>query len=679
MDLTQIPGLGPKRIQKLNQAGFFSIQDLLYHIPRTWLDQTKIHSIKELKAQDKAIVIGHIVRAGIIRRRSSFFQAVLADDSGQITLMFFKNPSYWSKKIMPGMRFVAIGTVSEYRGLQLVHPELQPMEDDADFKGGIVPVYSIPEVCREARMEQRFFIKLYKYLFTLPHLSVSKACPDELCTFLGLVPTIENLKRLHQPKSFGEAMQGRRQLKILELLPFCLRMASRRRHLTLRGSERAIDQGLVMAAEASLPYELTNDQKKALAQILEGLHGKRQFHALLQGDVGSGKTVVALLAMLSVCGVQEQCALMVPTDILARQHYTFLKPYFEKAGLRLSLLVGATSAAERKTILGELQMGLSHAVVGTHALFSKDVFFNKLGFVIIDEQHRFGVNQREALLAKGNYPDLLVMSATPIPRSLAMTFYGDLQTILIKEKPPGRKPVKTRLITPEKRDDMKNFIFQETLKGNHCYWVVNRVENDEEGKSLSVHNVFEELRSWNKDWKIEVIHGQMDEDLRNQILKDFNAGLIHVLIATTVIEVGVNVPSANLMVIDHPERLGLSQLHQLRGRVGRGGDQAWCFLMCDSNNPAIERLNGFASTEDGFEIAEMDLRDRGAGNLEGNEQSGSWLFRFFDWVEDQNLIQKILEWAEQILDNQNQFDPVVIEKIQQWYSELPQGNEDGIH
>lgn len=679
MDFSQIPGLGPKRIQILNKAGFFSIQDLLYHIPRTWLDQTKINSIKDIKPQDKVILIGQITRAGLIRRRTSFYQAVLEDDSGQINLMFFKNASYFSKRIKIGMRYVVIGTVTEYRGLQIVHPELQTIENDEDFKGGIVPVYSIPEVCREARMEQRFFIKLYKYLFSLPHLSVSKACPDELCSFLKLLPVIENLRRLHQPKSFGDAMQGRRQLKILELLPFCLRMASRRQQLSMRGAERAIDQGIVMATEASLPYSLTQDQKKALALILEGLHGKRQFHALLQGDVGSGKTVVALLAMLSVCGVQEQSALMVPTDILARQHYAFLKPFFDKAGLRISLLVGATSTSERKTILGELQMGLSHAVVGTHALFSKDVLFKKLGFVIIDEQHRFGVNQREALLAKGDHPDLLVMSATPIPRSLAMTFYGDLQTILIKEKPPGRKPVKTRLITPEKRNDMKNFILEETLKGNHCYWVVNRVENDEEGKSLSVNDVAEELRSWNYDWKIEVIHGQMDENDRDRILQDFTAGLIHVLVATTVIEVGVNVPSANLMVIDQPERFGLSQLHQLRGRVGRGGDQAWCFLMCEANNPAIERLTGFASTEDGFEIAEMDLRDRGAGNLEGSEQSGSWVFRWFDWIEDHDLIQKILEWAELILKQQDLFDVAIKEKIQLWYNELPQGNEDGIH
>lgn len=679
MDLQHIPNLGPKRIAALNKSGFFSVQDLLYNIPRTWLDQTRISLIKDVNPGDKAVIVGHITQAEVVRRRSSFFQAVLEDDTGQINLMFFKSSSFWAKKIKVGMRFVAIGTIGEYRGLQMVHPDFQPLEEDAEFKGGIVPVYSISEACRESRMEQRFFIKLYQYLFDLPNLSVSKSCPDDLCSFLGLLPVIENLRRLHQPKSIGDGIQGRIQLKILELLPFCLRMVSRRRLISNRGSERSIDQGFVMAAQARLPYELTKDQEKALALILEGLNGKRQFHALLQGDVGSGKTAVALLTMLAVCGADEQSALMVPTDILARQHYAFLKPFFEKAGLRISLLVGAVSAAERKVILGELQMGLSHAVVGTHALFSKDVFFEKLGFVIIDEQHRFGVNQREALLAKGEHPDLLVMSATPIPRSLAMTIYGDLQTILIKEKPPGRKPVKTRLITPDKRNDMKRFIFEETKKENRCYWVVNRVEADAERKSLSVNDVAEELRTWNNEWKVEVVHGQMKEENRERLFREFNAGKIHVLVATTVIEVGVNVIAANLMVIDHPERLGLSQLHQLRGRVGRGQEQAWCFLMCEAENPAIERLTNFAATEDGFEIAEMDLKDRGAGNLEGNEQSGSWVFRWFDWIEDQNLIQKTLEWAEQILDNQKTFDPIVNEKIQIWYNELPEGNDDGIH
>ncbi len=679
MDLSSLPGLGPKRVRALNEAGYRSIVDLLYNVPRDWVDRTRITPIADCKPDAKVILIGHIARAGMIRGRKSRFTAYLDDGTGQMSLVFFRGANHWAKNLTVGSRWMAIGKVNDYRGLQIVHPELQHMEEETAFEGGIVPVYSISEVLRESRMEQKFFRNLYAQIFKMPNLSVPNGCPKELTEYMGLKPVLENLRRLHFPVSFGDAMQGRLQLKKLELLPFCLRMAKRRRSLALRGRERAIDQGAVMKARAELPYTLTDGQDKALAQILEGLHGKRQFHALLQGDVGSGKTAVALLAMLAVCGAHEQCAFMVPTDILARQHYVTLKPFFDAAGLRISLLLGATGTVERRSIVSELQMGLTHAVIGTHALFSKDVLFENLTFVIIDEQHRFGVNQREALLAKGNYPDLLVMSATPIPRSLAMTFYGDLTSIVMREKPPGRMPIKTRLVESEKREDMKSFILKEALGGNRCYWVVSRVEIDSEGGALSVGEVKEELQSFSPEWKMGAVHGQMDDGERDRVLAAFAAGTIHVIVATTVIEVGVNIPAANLMVIDQPERFGLAQLHQLRGRVGRGQAQAWCFLMCEQSNTARERLAGFAGTEDGFEIAEMDMRNRGAGNLEGSEQSGAWVFRWFDWIEDQNLIQKMLDLSEEILDNKPNFDLATREKIQTWYSELPEGNDDGIH
>jgi ATP-dependent DNA helicase RecG len=390
--------------------------------------------------------------------------------------------------------------------------------------------------------------------------------------------------------------------------------------------------------------------------------------------------------------MREQCALMVPTDILARQHYKNLKPFLEAAGLHVQLLVGATSPAERKVILGEMQMGLVNVVIGTHALFSKDVCFANLGFVIIDEQHRFGVAQREALLAKGNYPDMLVMSATPIPRSLAMTLYGDLKVICIKDKPAGRKPIKTRLVNAAKREDMKKFICNEAAGGNLCYWIASRVDTDEEGGARSVDEIVEEMREFiagpgrsipgAATLKVAGVHGQMAEAERDEIIAQFAAGKIQILVATTVIEVGVNVPAANLMVIDQPDRFGLAQLHQLRGRVGRGDAQAWCFLMIpegDAAEASMERLSKFSATEDGFEIAELDLQTRGAGNLEGNEQSGAWVFRWFDWIADQELISQTLETADHILKDASAFDESAREKIQAWYDEKPVVNADGVH
>ena len=702
MDLANLPGLGPKRLEKLRKSGLNTVADLLYNIPRTYLDQTKVSKIADCHDGDRVVLIGIITRAGVVKGRTSRFMAVLTDGTAEISLLFFRGTRFISNRVKPGTRWLVSGVVGSYRGLQLVHPDMQPFDEGEAFNGQILPVYPISEVCREAKMEQRFFRNLYKTIFNFPGLTLPNACPRELTDYLHFAPVMDNLRALHMPKNFDSIYKAKRELKILELLPFCLRMVKRRENQKIRGHERQIDLGNVMKAKASLPFQLTAGQDAALNTIIDGLNGKKQFHALLQGDVGCGKTVVAMLAIMAVCGAGEQCALMVPTDILARQHYKSLKPFFDSAGIHVQLLVGATSAAEKKVILGELQMGLCNVVIGTHALFSKDVFYSKLGLVIIDEQHRFGVSQREALLAKGDYPDMLVMSATPIPRSLAMTLYGDLKIISIKEKPAGRKPIKTRLVNAAKRESMKQFICKEATGGNLCYWIASRVNADdsssssgnsaEEAGARSVDDIVNETQTFiaavgHADpsiakLKVAGVHGQMDDGERDEIIKRFAAGEIQILVATTVIEVGVNVPAANLMVIDQPDRFGLAQLHQLRGRVGRGNQAAWCFLMVpegDAAETSMERLSQFAATEDGFEIAELDLKNRGAGNLEGNEQSGAWVFRWFDWIHDQELISQTLERAEHILKDGSAFNETAKEKIQTWYNEKPSANEDGVH
>ncbi|WP_407443233.1 ATP-dependent DNA helicase RecG [Fibrobacter sp.] len=702
MEISQLPGLGPKRIEALRKAGLSTVSELLYNIPRSYLDQTKVTPIGNCEVGEKVVLIGTIKRAGVVKGRRSRFMATLTDGTGEIQLLFFQGTSYWARRIKNDTRWLVTGQVGEYRGLQITHPDMQPFDEDEEFSGCIQPIYPISEACREARMEQKFFRSLYKTLFKFPNLTLPGICPRELTDYLKFKPVIENLRALHEPKEFPAIYKAKREMKVLELLPFCLRMVKRRENQKLRGHERQIDLGSVMAARAMLPFQLTPGQDAAMATIIEGLNGKKQFHALLQGDVGCGKTVVAMLAMMAVCGSQgknqEQCALMVPTDILARQHFKTLKPFLEAAGLHVQLLVGATSLAEKKVILGELQMGLCNVVIGTHALFSKDVTFAKLGLVIIDEQHRFGVGQREALLAKGDYPDLLVMSATPIPRSLAMTLYGDLKVISIKDKPAGRKPIKTRLVNAAKRESMKEFICNEASRGNLCYWIASRVGSDDEGNARSVDEIVEELRAYiasaakkqsqagstDSIGNLEVagVHGQMDESERDAIIAKFAKGDIQILVATTVIEVGVNVPAANLMVVDQPDRFGLAQLHQLRGRVGRGSEQAWCFLMIpegDAAESSMERLSQFSATEDGFEIAELDLANRGAGNLEGNEQSGAWVFRWFDWIQDQELIAQTLETAEHILKDGTAFDDKARERIQAWYGEKNFVNEDGVH
>jgi ATP-dependent DNA helicase RecG len=682
--LSSIPGLGPKKTAALRESGISTLFDLLSYLPRDWIDQRRITKIRDIKAGERVVLVGRVARSSMIYGGRARFSATLQDETGSIECVFFGAAHHWQSRLKNGSRWVAIGKGTVFRAMQMVHPDLQFLEEDEEFSGSIVPIYTITESMRKARMESKFFAKLYKSLFE-KNLNLllppeEHICPPELLNFLKMQPLIENFKMLHCPQDLEEINAAKKDIKILELLPFCLRMARRRRLLSNSGIPRTLDLQKMDFAKDNLPFALTAGQNQVLEQIKSGLLSSRQFHALLQGDVGSGKTVVAMLAMIGVCGAGEQAACMVPTDILARQHFLSMGKVFENAGLKLALLVGAMGAAERREVLENLRSGGINAVVGTHALFSKDVEFKNLGFAIIDEQHRFGVKQREALLAKGNKPDLLVMSATPIPRSLAMTFYGDLEAIILREKPPGRKPVLTKLVSGEKREDMKNYLCKESIGGNRCYWVASRVQEDEYGEAVSVGKIYDELKKFKSDWKIAVVHGQMPEAERDANLTAFARGEISLLVCTTVVEVGVNVPEANLIAIENPESFGLAQLHQLRGRVGRGNAQAWCFLVCDSDNAAFERLERFSKTDDGFEIAEIDLQNRGAGNLEGSQQSGSWILRYFDWVDSQPLIEKTINTANALLDNKPGFSPEVLQKIQNWYNDKKfEKIEDGVH
>ncbi len=673
--LSSIHGLGPKKATALKERGINTPWDLLQCVPREYHDERQITKIKDVKKDEWVVVDGHIagIKPGYGNRPLS---AALWDGSGSIDIIFWNRKPYWESKLKKGMRLLAIGKAYS---MQLSHPEIHFLREGEKYAGSIRSVY--PERAGIGSKDWSNFIKplLEKDLRLILEPS-EHACPSELLSYLKLRPIMEIFRDLHSPQSMEKIYEAKKENKILELLPFCLRMARRRKLLANSGISRKLDLQKMDFAKNNLPFSLTNGQIQAIEKIKDGLESNNRFHALLQGDVGSGKTVVAMLAMIGICGAGEQAACMVPTDILARQHFSSMEKFFEGADLKLALLVGAMGAVERRDILVGLKSGEINAVVGTHALFSKDVEFGRLGFVIVDEQHRFGVGQREALLSKGDKPDLLVMSATPIPRSLAMSIYGDLETITLPEKPPGRKPVKTELIESHRREGMKDYLYKKNLADNRCYWVVSRVQEDEFGEAKSVGNIYEELKNFKNDWKIAVVHGQMPEAQRNANLNAFASGEISLLVCTTVIEVGVNVPEANLIVIDRPENFGLAQLHQLRGRVGRGDTQAFCLLMCDRDNAARERLENFSKTDDGFEIAEMDLQNRGAGNLEGLDQSGAWIMRFFDWIQDRPLIEKMINVAYRILDNEPNFSQEVLQKIQDWYNDKTfEKIEDGVH
>jgi len=674
--LSSIHKLGTKKTAALKEIGIDTPWNLLQYIPKKWLDERQITKIRDVKENEWVVLDGHIANIGLWRDKHGNFhlRVVLRDESGSIN--FIHARKIWESRLKNGMHLVIAGTSYNKN---IYYPEIRFLKYGEKYAGGIRSIYS-----QKAGIGSKDWSNFIKPLLEKDLRLILEpgehACPSELLSFLGLHPIMEIFKKLHCPRTLEEAYEAKRENKILELLPFCLRMARRRKLLANTGISRKPDLQKMDSARNNLPFSLTAGQVQALEKIKDGLESDNRFHALLQGDVGSGKTVVAMLAMIGICGAGEQAACMVPTDILARQHFSGMEKVFENAGLKLALLVGAMGTAERREVLAGLQSGKINAVVGTHALFSRDVEFCNLGFVIIDEQHRFGVRQREALLSKGNNPDLLVMSATPIPRSLVMSIYGDLEAITLPEKPPGRKPVKTELIESHRREGMKDFLYKKNLAGNRCYWVVSRVQEDELGEARSVGNVYEELKRFRSDWKIAVVHGQMPEAERDANLNAFAKGEIPMLVCTTVIEVGVNVPEANLMVIDKPESFGLAQLHQLRGRVGRGEAKAVCLLMCDKDNTARVRLEKFSETDDGFEIAEMDLQNRGAGNLEGSDQSGSWIMRIFDWMQDRPLIEKIINTAYRILDNEPNFSQEVLQKIQDWYNDKTfEKIEDGVH
>jgi ATP-dependent DNA helicase RecG len=483
---------------------------------------------------------------------------------------------------------------SYFRDLQLVHPEFEALGEGQEPKREVLPRYPLTVDMAEAHIGHKFLQQVA--LEALDGFRFTDPVAEPHRRALGLLAEDGLLRSLHKPEQVEGIPLLRRQLKVRELLPLSLKLETLRRARRKVGRAWPEAPDLREKLRAALPFALTAGQTEAVAGISACQARAGQFCGLLMGDVGSGKTVVAMLAAANVIGGGGQAALMAPTEILAAQHFQTLSPFLAQAGLRAALLTGDTPKPEREAILADLRAGALPFVVGTHALYSGDVAFRNLGLAVIDEQHRFGVQQRQALAEKGGHPDILYMSATPIPRTLAQTVFGDLETFVLRDKPAGRLPVKTRLVGPEKRKDMLGFLVKEALGGNQVFWVVPQIGPSAAKSKASedpdifvpaqrpvedlatVDKVKAELEAFSKDWKVGLVHGKLPAEKKEAVLSAFRRGELHALVATTVIEVGVDVPQANLMVIESPDRFGLAQLHQLRGRTGRGSAQAWCFL-----------------------------------------------------------------------------------------------------
>jgi ATP-dependent DNA helicase RecG len=651
-----LKGVGPRRAADLEHAGLVTLEDLLYRFPLRYEDRSRLQPIASLKPGQAAAVSGRVLVSGLrSTRRPGFkiFEAAIDDGSGSVRAVWMNQP-YLKDVFMRGQHVVLYGLI-ETRGsasVQILNPQYEILDDEDGetiHTGRIVPVYEKTGTVTP-KMQRRL---VHEVLQNLP-TDLPDPLPEEVRLRLGLPSRYAALMATHFPPSDTAvealnvfATPAQRRLIFEEAFLFQMGVLARRHTASTEQKPQPIrvDDRIRDSARAVLPFRLTNGQKQALKEIVADLQRPQPMNRLLQGDVGAGKTIVALLAALVAMENGLQVAFMAPTEILAEQHFTNIARQLQPSRFRVALLTGSTGKAARREQLAQVESGAINLVVGTHALVTGDVTFKQLGLVVIDE-HRFGVLQRATLRAKGLHPDVLVMTATPIPRTLALTVYGDLDVSVIRELPAGRLPIKTTARPESRRDEMYQFVRREVDAGRQAYVIYPLVE---ESAKIDLKAATEMADHLQTDvfpaYQVGLLHGRLKADAKDRVMKAFLAGELQILVSTTVVEVGVDVPNASVMIVEHAERFGLSQLHQLRGRVGRDRHQSYCFLLYQYplSDDARERLKAMADTADGFEIAERDLHLRGPGDFFGTRQAGLPTFRMIDLVRD----REVLDTAQQ--------------------------------
>ena len=663
-----LKGVGPQRAELLRtELGVVTFLDLLQHFPFRYVDRSRFHTVAELsedmqQAQLRG-VLGPLRTMG--EKQGRRLVATFTDRTGAVELVWFKGIRWLQASLKPGQEYVLFGKPSTFKGrFNFAHPELElATPGEQGLESALQPVYSTTEKLTAKGLGSRAIWKLQKGLLLQLAGHLPETLSKELQEWLQGVSREEALRQVHAPQDQERLDLAIHRLKFEELFFIQLQLLKQKLALqqSLRGNVfAAVGDHFNTFYKEHLPFSLTGAQKRVVKEVRKDMGSGRHMNRLIQGDVGSGKTLVGLLSMLIALDNGFQSALMAPTEILAQQHYMTLSRSLEGMPVVVRLLTGSTRTAERKSMLTALRMGEIHFIVGTHALLEDRVVFHRLGLVVIDEQHRFGVAQRARLWAKSEVPPhVLVMTATPIPRTLAMTLYGDLDTSVIDELPPGRKPVRTVHRSDHARNAVFAFMEEEVTKGRQVYVVYPLIDEVDPAKmmGLELKDLTDGFESVSRrfplpKYAVGMLHGRMDQATKDYEMARFKKGETNILVATTVIEVGVDVPNASVMVIENAERFGLSQLHQLRGRVGRGAEQSFCILMTGDRlgNDARARIETMVRTNDGFEIAEVDLRLRGPGDLMGTQQSGIPELHIADLVADASILQQARQVAMRLLD-----------------------------
>lgn len=650
-----LKGIGEKRAKCLQEVGVETILDILYYFPRRYLDRRNITQIKDLKKDMTATVVGKVQFCGIKLGRKSRYILVVFDGTGYMNCVWFHRVKYWNNVFEKGETVAFSGKVGHFGDYQMVHPEFDKLSDsgEKDFlnTGRLIPLYPSSEALSKVGFDSRGFRRVLKHAVADYAYALEESVPSAILKRQELIPLKTAIENVHFPKNKETLLQARRRLKFDELFYLELSLAYRRRNIetTRKGIEFLKVGDRTRAMIESLPFELTGAQKRVVKEIRDDMKKPAPMNRLIQGDVGSGKTMVALIAMMMCVENDYQAALMAPTEILAEQHYLNIHAWLEELGIRVVLLIGSQNKTEREETRALIASGEAGIIVGTHALIQEGVAFHRLGLAIIDEQHRFGVEQRATLMKKGVSPDVLVMTATPIPRTLSLTLYGDLDVSIIDELPPGRKPVKTAWRSDKKRSEIYRFVAERIREnGAQVYVVFPLIEESEKMELKAAIANYEKLSSGIfSDFRVGLLHGAMKSAEKEQVMSDFKAGKLQVLVSTTVIEVGVDVANATIMLIENAERFGLPQLHQLRGRVGRGAKESYCFLIAQypMTSDARVRLDTMAETNDGFKIAEIDLKLRGPGEFFGTRQHGLPQMQIADITKDTELLLKAREEA----------------------------------